>query len=78
MNYLTLATEIVIGAPFEDDIGAVYVYSGADLISDLTDNSLKPLQKIKPEASYGESFGMSLTPLLDYDGNGCNGRSSAR
>ncbi|KAJ8722469.1 hypothetical protein PYW07_003649 [Mythimna separata] len=64
--------DIAIGAPFENSgQGVVYLYSGADIISDLTAKALKPLQKIYPEASYGESFGMSLTSLLDYDDNGC-------
>ncbi|KAJ8725877.1 hypothetical protein PYW08_004060 [Mythimna loreyi] len=65
--------EIAIGAPFENGgQGVVYLYSGADLIiSEKTVKTIKPLQKIKPEAPYGLSFGMSLTPLLDYDENGC-------
>ncbi|XP_047021909.1 integrin alpha-4-like [Helicoverpa zea] len=65
--------EIAIGAPFENSgEGAVYIYSGADLGSpQKMVNQLQYLQKITPEASYAKSFGMSLTPLLDYDQNGC-------
>uniref|UniRef100_A0A2A4JQ16 Uncharacterized protein n=1 Tax=Heliothis virescens TaxID=7102 RepID=A0A2A4JQ16_HELVI len=65
--------EIAIGAPFENSgEGAVYIYSGADLSSSQKPaNELKYLQKIRPEGSYAKSFGMSLTPLLDYDQNGC-------
>nr|XP_049695116.1 integrin alpha-X isoform X2 [Helicoverpa armigera] len=65
--------EIAIGAPFENSgEGAVYIYSGADLgSSQKMVNQLQYLQKITPEASYAKSFGMSLTPLLDYDQNGC-------
>ncbi|XP_063892389.1 integrin alpha-4 isoform X2 [Helicoverpa armigera] len=65
--------EIAIGAPFENSgQGAVYIYSGADLGSpQKMVNQLQYLQKITPEASYAKSFGMSLTPLLDYDQNGC-------
>ncbi|KAJ8725876.1 hypothetical protein PYW08_004059 [Mythimna loreyi] len=62
--------EIAIGAPFEND-GVVYLYSGADLCTKKSEKDLKYLQRIEAEKSYGESFGMSLTPLLDYDNNGC-------
>ncbi|KAF9814591.1 hypothetical protein SFRURICE_001752 [Spodoptera frugiperda] len=65
--------EIAISAPFENDgSGVVYLYSGRDLISDKPEMTLKWMQKIEPEPSYAKSFGLSLTPLLDYDRNGCN------
>ncbi|CAH0701601.1 unnamed protein product [Spodoptera exigua] len=65
--------EIAISAPFENDgRGVVYLYSGHDLVSDKTEMTLNWMQKIEPEADYAKSFGMSLTPLLDYDKNGCN------
>ncbi|KAJ8725873.1 hypothetical protein PYW08_004056 [Mythimna loreyi] len=64
--------EIAIGAPFEKDVhGVVYLYSGADLISELSEQGLRFLQKIEPEKSYELSFGMSLTALEDLDENGC-------
>ncbi|KAJ8722465.1 hypothetical protein PYW07_003645 [Mythimna separata] len=64
--------EIAIAAPFEKNgHGVVYLYSGADLISELTEKDLKFIQIIEPGTSYGESFGMSLTALQDYDENGC-------
>ncbi|KAJ8728846.1 hypothetical protein PYW07_006542 [Mythimna separata] len=64
--------EIAISAPFEKDgQGVVYLYSGADLIKYKKDSDLKYLQKIEADEKYGESFGMSLSPLLDYDKNGC-------
>ncbi|KAJ8725874.1 hypothetical protein PYW08_004057 [Mythimna loreyi] len=64
--------EIAIGAPFEKDgHGVVYLYSGADLISELSEQDLKYLQRIEPEQRYELSFGMSLTALEDLDENGC-------
>ncbi|KAJ8725875.1 hypothetical protein PYW08_004058 [Mythimna loreyi] len=64
--------EIAIGAPFEKDgHGVVYLYSGADLISELSEQDLKYLQRIEPEQRYELSFGMSLTALEDIDENGC-------
>ncbi|CAH1645882.1 unnamed protein product [Spodoptera littoralis] len=65
--------EIAISAPFENEgRGVVYLYSGHDLVGDKTEVTLKWMQKIEPEPSYAQSFGLSLTPLLDYDQNGCN------
>uniref|UniRef100_A0A2A4JEF9 Integrin alpha second immunoglobulin-like domain-containing protein n=1 Tax=Heliothis virescens TaxID=7102 RepID=A0A2A4JEF9_HELVI len=64
--------EIAISAPFENSgKGAVYIYSGHVLVTK-TDKSIQYLQKILPEDSYANSFGMSLTALSDYDRNGCN------
>ncbi|XP_063892346.1 integrin alpha-4 [Helicoverpa armigera] len=64
--------EIAISAPFEDSgRGAVYIYSGHVLVTK-TDKTVEYLQKILPEDSYANSFGMSLTTLSDYDNNGCN------
>ncbi|CAB3228736.1 unnamed protein product [Arctia plantaginis] len=60
--------EIAIGAPYEDD-GAVYIYSGAAILSD---KPFRWLQKIKPSEKNLASFGYSLAALQDYDNNGCN------
>nr|XP_034840359.1 integrin alpha-PS3-like [Maniola hyperantus] len=63
-----LKDEVAIGAPFEDEgKGAVYIYSGAGLLSDRT-----WVQRIDRAA---KSFGFSLLPLPDYSGNGLNGLS---
>lgn len=61
--------EIAISAPYENEgRGAVYLYSGADLLKNVT-TWLQRLEGDAPE----QYFGLSLSPLQDYDGNGCNG-----
>ncbi|KAL0894176.1 hypothetical protein ABMA27_014201 [Loxostege sticticalis] len=63
--------EIAVSAPYEDSgRGAVYVYSGGHLLSDVADSMLRSLQRIQPEGY--RSFGLSIAALQDYDDNGCN------
>ncbi|CAH0604911.1 unnamed protein product [Chrysodeixis includens] len=65
--------EIAIGAPFENGRGAVYIYSGMDLVSQKTEKTLTWLQRIEPQPDQPyTSFGFSLTRLYDYDQNGCD------
>ncbi|XP_026747582.1 integrin alpha-8-like [Trichoplusia ni] len=65
--------EIAIGAPFENGRGAVYIYSGMDLVSQKTEQTLTWLQRIEPQPDKRyTSFGFSLTRLYDYDDNGCD------
>lgn len=67
--------EIAIGAPFENGRGAVYIYSGMDLVSQKTEQTLTWLQRIEPQPDKRyTSFGFSLTRLYDYDQNGCDGK----
>lgn len=62
-----------MSAPYEDSgRGAVYIYSGGHLLSDVADSMLRSLQRIQPEGY--RSFGLSITALQDYDDNGCNGK----
>ncbi|XP_032514083.2 integrin alpha-PS5-like [Danaus plexippus] len=56
--------EIVVAAPFEDGIGAVYFFSGSGVL-----DGLSQPRKIQPKGF--QSFGFSLTILEDLDGNGC-------
>ncbi|CAG9585143.1 unnamed protein product [Danaus chrysippus] len=61
--------EVAIGAPYEDDLkGAVYIYTGASLLSGNT-----WLQKIQPEEF--QTIGHSLVPLYNCFNSGCNGIS---
>ncbi|XP_061383170.1 integrin alpha-4-like [Danaus plexippus] len=58
--------EVAIGAPYEDDLkGAVYIYTGASLLSGNT-----WLQKIQPEEY--QTIGHSLVPLDNCFNSGCN------
>lgn len=63
---------MAIAAPYEDEgQGAVYIYSGAELLQD------RPTwkQRIKAEAKI-PYLGLSLAVLQDDDENGCNGMIS--
>lgn len=63
-------TEIVIAAPYEKDgRGAVYLFSGSDLVGGKTPRYLQRFYSDTEGA-----FGLSLAPIQDYDDNGCNGK----
>lgn len=48
----------------------MYLYSGADLLKNVTEVSW--LQRLEGDAP-DQYFGFNLSPLQDYDENGCNG-----
>ncbi|XP_026329431.1 integrin alpha-PS3-like [Hyposmocoma kahamanoa] len=62
--------EIAIAAPYENEgRGVVYLYSGGELLKELTE--VPWLQRLEGDTP-DEYFGLSLSPLQDYDENGCN------
>ncbi|CAH2073354.1 unnamed protein product, partial [Iphiclides podalirius] len=61
--------DIAIAAPYESDgNGAVYIYTADNILSDKM--MIKYAQKIQPKGYKG--FGLSMTALKEYNGNGCN------
>ncbi|KAI5641739.1 integrin alpha domain-containing protein [Phthorimaea operculella] len=69
--------EIAIAAPYEDDgRGAVYMYSGKDMLHGDIDSEVPWLQKLEPKEqptmNNPSLFGLALTAPADAYENGCN------
>lgn len=61
--------DLAVGAPYEDNFGAVYLY-----ISEPSHRNLKLSQKIRPSSNVARTgFGLSIARGFDIDNNLCPG-----
>ena len=72
LRNLIIFTDLAVGAPFENDCGAVYIYYASSLFFDEQRRQKILGKTISPEL---KGFGVSFTRPKDVDNNGYLGKS---